>query len=194
MKLRAALLVHSVALWAGVNAQNDTFNAQRVAPVPANECPQAGYITVTQVNKVTETTTVTQNNAAATVTTCPQGEKIAPEGAGYGYGYGTTTTVTATLPCTKATTVTSYQNCIPVSSFSQSDGFEPSDKLRYKETNPRQSPSYGYRRRQLDFGKGPKPPYCSTVTEKCKTTPTVTITNTKVSSVTLVSLLMGPYA
>ena len=140
MKLRAALLVQAVALWLVTGAQNETFDAQRLAPpAAANDCPPAGTITVTRVNNVVETvtvtknnpaSTVTQNNAAVTVTSCPEAAsgpaEVVPNGLRMGCVAttktvtatmpcgGTTKTVTATLPCTKVSTVTSYLNCVPV--------------------------------------------------------------------------------
>ena len=123
MRLPAAIL--GIALLAGVNAQNATFDAQRVqssmytpASSPA-KCSPDGIITVTQVNQAYDvqyltqwkTTTYTESQPAETITTCTGtlGE------------YGSTRTVTATqttsLECTgRPKTVTSYQNCIPVSS------------------------------------------------------------------------------
>ena len=120
MKLPTALLLPGLVLWIGVQAQNDTYNAQRVAPslyTPASspaKCSPYGYITVTEVNQP----------EAKTVTSC--GEEGAAYGRGGGDygdgGYGGTKTVTKTEPCTKASTVTSYQNCIPVSQNPQAGG------------------------------------------------------------------------
>lgn len=120
MRLAAAILVSGIGLLAGANAQNATYDAQRLhssmftpASSPA-KCSPDGWITVTQINPVYETqwktTTYTEKQPEKTVTTCT----------GSVGGYGSTRTVTATattsLPCTKQpTTVTSYQNCIPVS-------------------------------------------------------------------------------
>ncbi len=122
MRLPVAAL--GAVLLAAANAQNDTFNAQRVQPslyTPASspaKCSPDGTITVTQLNQAFntqyltqwKTTTYTDSQPAKTITTCT----------GTLGGHGSTTTVTSTittgLSCTgKATTVTSYQNCIPVS-------------------------------------------------------------------------------
>jgi len=122
MTLRAAILAVGVVLLAGVNAQNATYNALVISSMytPASspaKCSPDGTITVTQINQayteyVTQwaTTTYTDSKPGKTITTCT----------GSMGGYGSTTTVTATtttsLSCTeKPTTVTSYQNCIPVS-------------------------------------------------------------------------------
>jgi hypothetical protein len=126
MKLPAAILVSGSVLLAGVNAQNATYNAQRISSsmyTPASspaKCSPDGTITVTQINQAYDTQYVTQwktttykdDKPEKTITTCT----------GSVGGYGSTTTVTATtttsLPCTgKPTTVTSYQNCIPVSHY-----------------------------------------------------------------------------
>lgn len=123
MRLSAAILVPGIVLLARANAQNATYNAQKqpsmYTPVssPA-KCSPDGWITVTQINPIYDTqyvtqwktTTYTQSQPGKTITTCT----------GSMGGYSTTKTVTTTtttsLPCTgKPTTVTSYQNCIPVS-------------------------------------------------------------------------------
>jgi hypothetical protein len=122
MRLPTSILASAFVLLAGVNAQNATYNALKISSMytPASspaKCSPDGTITVTQINQayteyVTQwqTTTYTDNKPGKTVTTCT----------GTMGGYGSTTTVIATtttsLSCTgKPTTVTSYQNCIPVS-------------------------------------------------------------------------------
>lgn len=131
MKFRAAVLASGIVLLAGVNAQqNATYGAQKLqsslytpASSPA-KCSPDGTITVTQVNQIYDTqvetqwktTTYTENEAAKTITTYTGWM----EGEGERGGYGPTTTVTATettsLSCKgKPSTVTLYQNCIPVS-------------------------------------------------------------------------------
>jgi hypothetical protein len=123
MRLPAAILASGFVLLAGVNAQNATYNALTLSSMytPASspaKCSPDGTITVTQINQAYDTsyvtqwktTTYTEDKPGKTITTCT----------GSMGGYGSTTTVTATtttsLPCTgKPTTVTSYQDCIPVS-------------------------------------------------------------------------------
>lgn len=120
MRLAAAILVSGIGLLAEANAQNATYSAARLQPslyTPASspaKCSPDGWITVTQINPVYDTqwktTTYTEKEPAKTITTCT----------GSPGGYGSTRTVTATstmtASCTgKPTTVTSYQNCIPVS-------------------------------------------------------------------------------
>ena len=127
MRVAAGTLVTGIVLLAGADAQNATYNAQQLTPsmyTPASspaKCSPDGTITVTQVNQAYdtqymtqwETTTYTESRPAKTITTCT----------GSMGGYGSTQTVTATmttsLSCTgKPTTVTSYQNCVPVSHHS----------------------------------------------------------------------------
>ncbi len=124
MKLPAACLVSAIIL-AGVNAQNATYSVQKLQPsmfTPASspaKCSPDGTITVTQLNQAFETqfetqwktTTYTENSPARTITTC-----TGSTGGGYGSTATVTTTITTSLSCTgKPNTVTSFQNCIPVS-------------------------------------------------------------------------------
>lgn len=125
MKLPAAILASGIVLLAGVNAQNATYNAQKLQPslfTPASspaKCSPDGTITVTQLNQAYETqyetqwrtTTYTENRPARTITTC-----TGSLGEGYGSSTTVTRTITTSLSCTgKPSTVTSFQNCIPVS-------------------------------------------------------------------------------
>lgn len=141
MRPTAAILVPGIVLLAGAYAQNATYSAQRLQPslyTPASspaKCSPDGWITVTQVNPIYDTqyitqwktTTFTENQAAQTTE--------ASIGMLRGWG-GTprtvTSTVTTNLPCTgRPTTVTSYQNCIPVSHgrSENGDSFKPKPKL-----------------------------------------------------------------
>ena len=126
MRLPIVILVSGMVLLAEANTQNATYNAQKLQPsmyTPASspaKCSPDGWITVTQINPVYDTQWITQWKTTTYTESHP--DKTITTGARSFGGYGPTITVTATittdLPCagrSAIATVTSYQNCIPVS-------------------------------------------------------------------------------